>query len=141
MSPRGGPRAVAALLLVAVCLLGVLGGVALDRFVLNPKPHPHRRAPRFSPESAHRYSRFLAKELSLSRAQEATVDSILLIRQAQTRALADEVHPRFEALAQQARTDVERVLSPGQRTKYEQLRARRRAEHAADSAAAAASPP
>jgi hypothetical protein len=132
MATRGGPRAMAALLLVAVCLLGGLGGVALDRFVLMPE-HPHHRGDRFSPESAHRFSRFLAHELSLSKQQEVKVDSILLARQAQTRALANEVHPRFEALAQATRADVERVLTPEQRAKYEQLRARRHAAKGPDS--------
>lgn len=138
MAPRGGPRAMAALLLAAVFLLGGLAGVALDRLVLSPKPAPHKHVSRLSPESAHRYSRYLGKELSLSKEQEARVDSILIFRQSQTRALATEVHPRFEAIAEQTRADVEQVLTPEQKTKYEQLRARRRAQHAADSAAAAA---
>jgi hypothetical protein len=133
MAPRGGPRAMAALLLLAVFLLGGLAGVALDRFVLNPKQPPRRHVSRLSPESAHRFSRYLGKELGLSAQQEAKVDSIVLFRQTETRALAKEVHPRFEALAQQTRADVEQVLTPAQKAKYEQLRARHRAQHPPDS--------
>lgn len=132
MAARGGPRAMAALLMAAVFLLGGLAGVALDRFVLSPRPAQHKHVSRLDPEAAHRYSRFLAKELTLSREQEAKVDSILIFRQTETRALAREVHPRFEAIARQTRGDVEQVLTPEQKTKYEQLRARRRAEHAND---------
>jgi hypothetical protein len=136
MPSRTGPRTLAALLMLVVWLLGGVAGVALDRLVLRPDA-PRRRVERHTPESAHRFSKYLAGELGLSGRQEAQVDSILLIRQAQTRALANEVHPRFEAVAAQARADVERVLSPEQRTKYEQLRERRKKERAAEDAKAA----
>ncbi|MDB4951811.1 MAG: hypothetical protein JWM27_4460 [Gemmatimonadetes bacterium] len=131
MASRTGPRTLAALLMLVVWLLGGVAGVALDRLVLRPEP-PRRRAERHTPESAHRFSRYLAGELGLSGRQEAQVDSILVIRQAQTRALATELHPRFEAVAVQARADVERVLTPEQRTKYQQLRERRKKEREAE---------
>ncbi|HET6233298.1 MAG TPA: hypothetical protein VFE05_24695 [Longimicrobiaceae bacterium] len=131
----GGPRALAAALLVAVGLLGVAGGVALDRFALRPAdwqmPPPRARGPsRFSPESAHRWSRYLARELGLSTQQQARVDSVLLAGQARTRDLAREVHPRFEAITQSTRAQLEAVMTPAQRIKYEDLRKRRHAARA-----------
>jgi Spy/CpxP family protein refolding chaperone len=124
---RTSPRALAALLLVVVGALGVAAGVALDRYVLNP-PKPH--ISRYAPESAHRFARYLTKELTLSAAQQRTVDSILIARQAQSKAVADEVRPRFEAVTAATRADLDRVFTPAQRARYAELREQHRRERA-----------
>jgi hypothetical protein len=132
MPLRTGPRAIAGVLLVVVAALGLAGGVALERFVLDPQQPP--RAPRHSAERAHVYSRYLAKELGLSAEQERTVDSILVARQAQSRAVAAQVKPRFDSITVATRADLDRVLTPPQRTKYADLRERHRRERARTSA-------
>jgi len=124
---RTSSRTLAAVLLVAVGALGVAAGVALDRFVLHPdKPHISR----YAPEAAHRFARYLGDELTLSPAQLRTVDSILIARQAQSKAVADEVRPRFDAVMAATRADLDRVFTPQQRTRYAELRERHRRERA-----------
>ena len=126
--PRTSPRTLAAVLLVVVATLGVAAGVALDRYVLHPvRP----KGDRYAPESAHRFARYLGKELALTPAQLRTVDSILVARQAQSKAVSDAVRPRFEAVTVATRADLDRVFTPEQRTRYAELRERHRREKAA----------
>jgi hypothetical protein len=127
MPLRAGPRALAGVLLVVVAALGVAGGVALERFVLAPA-QPHARTDRYSAERAHHFAKYLAGELELSPAQQRTVDSILVARQAQARAVAAQVRPRFDSITTATRADLYRVFTPRQHARYDELRERHRRE-------------
>ena len=63
----------------------------------------------------------LAKELHLTQAQEDSVRAILDRRRAETRALWQEMHPRYTLLRDRARAEVLLQLSAEQVTRYRKL--------------------
>lgn len=117
--PALGPRAAAAVLLALTFVVGVLTGVVLDRALL---PGP----PRWEREERVResYRDRLARELQLTPQQQAQIDSILRTQQAQVRALRRRVAPEFRRIFQETRRKIEAVLTPEQRARLEELRAR-----------------
>lgn len=68
-----------------------------------------------------------ASELGLSAAQVMQVDSIMSRSMAARQALEDSMRPRMRALLDSTRAQVEGVLTPDQRQKFEAMRARDRA--------------
>ena len=125
----------AASLLLVTLLFGVIGGVALDRWLLRPGVHasgprvaiPRRMGEqRFDP--ARLRSEFggqLARELGLTADQRARVDSILQRQQARSRALMRQMAPELQRLADSTRAELREVLTPGQWERMQQLRAER----------------
>jgi Spy/CpxP family protein refolding chaperone len=126
--PRRAPRALAAAVLGLVAAAGVLSGIALDRTVLRPR---HLRPPpsfggRGGPNAneRRRMGDELARELKLTPAQRARVDSIMDRRFTGLRAATDAVRPRVDAIVESTQTELERTLSPEQLAKFRELRAR-----------------
>jgi hypothetical protein len=116
---------VAATVIVLSLFTGVIVGVALDRRVL----WSHRwhggpgmlsrgeRGPIMIPGR-------LERELGLSPAQAAAVDSVMRHRMAQRDSLMAQTWPVMRQLLDSTRSDIEKVLTPEQKTKFEQLRSR-----------------
>lgn len=126
---RRAPRALAAAVLGLVAAAGVLSGVALDRTLLRPRhPRPpmtfggERGGP--NAEARRRMSDELARELSLTPAQRARVDSIMDRRFTSLRAATETVRPRVDAIVESTQTELEHTLSPEQLAKFRELRAR-----------------
>jgi Spy/CpxP family protein refolding chaperone len=127
-------RVVAALVVVLALITGILVGVAADRRMLMHWEWRHgggippfgagMRGPhgRGGPPDVVR-QRF-ASELGLTPQQVAQVDSIMSRRMAERRALEDSIAPRMRLLLDSTRADIERVLTPEQRQKFEAWRAR-----------------
>jgi hypothetical protein len=135
---RGRARLIAGALLVTVAITGVIGGAALDQWmILNGYTRPgrlfgvdigsglgRRGSPRTLEEERERQTEFLSRELSLTPPQRARIDSIVAVQVAQVHALWTEVGPRMDDVIGRARTEIDRVLTPEQRVKFQALRER-----------------
>ncbi len=127
------PRLLAVLALLLAAIGGVAAGVALDRSMwqsrhlgflargtaFRPPPNRHPRS-----ELLDR----LDASLDLTGEQRVRVDSVLARREADMRALRDQVRPRFDSIAGRTRTDLLQILTPEQRGRFEEL-GRRAADH------------
>jgi hypothetical protein len=125
ISPRSS-RLLAGIVILLVGLAGIAIGAALDRAV------DHRRmmaivvggrVPKGPPPEARSWvlSR-LQRELGLSPAQRERVDSVLARREADVRALMTEMHPRFEAISERTRRDIQAALTPDQQKRFTEMR-------------------
>src|SRR5690606_33576254 len=131
MMPRFDRGALlAAVLMVVMLLLGVVSGVALERWVIAPE-RPEvgaRRAPagparRIDPAAVRgRYSRQLARELNLDSAQAQAVDSLLREQQTRVRATMRESQPRLREIARETESRIRTVLSTEQWNRWQELR-------------------
>jgi hypothetical protein len=126
MISRRSSRLLAGIVILLVGLAGIAIGAALDRAV------EHRRmmaivvggrVPKGPPPEARRWvlSR-LQRELDLSPRQREQVDSVLARREADVRALMIEMRPRFEAISDRTRRDIQAALSPDQQKRFTELR-------------------
>jgi hypothetical protein len=61
----------------------------------------------------------LSRELRLSAAQRDSIRVILERRRAETEAIWREVHPRYDAIRDAARAEIETHLTPEQRARYD----------------------
>jgi hypothetical protein len=125
------PRLLAVVALLLAAVGGFAIGIAFDRATwesrrlgflvrgtaFRPPPNLHPRS-----ELVER----LDAKLDLTTDQRVLVDSVLARREAEMRALRDQVRPRFDSIAGRTRTDLLRILTPPQRTRFEALG---RAEH------------
>ncbi len=120
------PRLLAVLALLLAAVGGVAAGVALDQSMsqsrhlgflargtaFRPPPNRHPRS-----ELLDR----LDASLDLTGEQRVRVDSVLARREAEMRALRDQVRPRFDSIAGRTRTDLLQILTPEQRARFEEL--------------------
>ena len=128
------PRSLAVIVIVAIIIASVVGGIAIDRVLLQaPAPtmladtgfHPLSSALRSpTPEERRRIRNELAKELNLTQAQDSAIDAIMMQRASEFSALREEIRPRVERLVSDVRSDMEQVLTPAQREKYRRLQLR-----------------
>jgi len=65
--------------------------------------------------------RRLDRELDLTPAQHARIDTVLTRREADLRTLMSQARPRFEAIAARTRTEIQGVLTPAQQAKFAEL--------------------
>ena len=63
----------------------------------------------------------LDRELDLTAAQHARIDTVLTRREADLRAMMSEARPRFEAIATRTRTEIQSVLTPTQQEKFAKI--------------------
>ena len=117
-------RLVAAIVIVSV----FLGGVAVGYFLHHALPG--RGWPRFAvggpphgppPEVKGWMLARLDRELDLTAAQHARIDTVLTRRESEIRSLMSEARPRFEAIATRTRTDIKSVLTPAQQEKFAEI--------------------
>ena len=117
--PPFSPRTLAALVLVLAVVAGGLAGLALDRLVL--LPHAFGRPAR--PDHASFRDRF-AQAVGLTAAQQERVDSITTRRFGELRAIREQVRPRVDSVLARMRSEIDSVLTPEQRQRASELRAR-----------------
>jgi len=126
-------RSLAVIVIVAIIVASVVAGVAIDRVLLRSSPtmigdtgfHPLSSALRSpTPEERRRLRRELAKELSLTPAQDSAFDTIMMQRAGEFSALREEIRPRVERLVSDVRSDMEQVLTPAQRERFRRLQLR-----------------
>jgi hypothetical protein len=121
------------LILLAHLAVGIVIGVAVDRYVLRPPPgmffgrirpmhndsvgRVEMRA-EMRKDMIHR----LSKELDLKPEQLAPVESVLVQREVAFEALRRESEPRLQALLDSSWVEIDRVLTPEQHEKWVEIR-------------------
>lgn len=128
-----GSRWKAGVLLVLVFVAGGAMGIAGDRLDLIPKPiqatesagpaedRPDRRAPdRGEDEDQTTIERF-ADDLGLTAAQRSEIEALLDRYRASTGELWHQVRPKYRALMDSVRVEIEAVLTPEQVEQYRAL--------------------
>lgn len=124
MTP-GRLRAAVVIALIVVC--SALAGAAAERIVfqrvLRHRPAGGPGGPgRGSPEQDTRRRNDLmdrmTKELDLSRAQRAGIDSVMMRTDSSLRAIRTEMQPRLQQVFQSSRAEIELRLDSAQRVKF-----------------------
>lgn len=122
----------AAAVMVVMLLLGVVSGIALDRWVLRPERALTMGRPgampreRFDPARARtRFSDQLARELELSAEQRVAVDSLLRLQQMRVRAVMGESQPRLQEVAAETESSIRAVLTDEQWNRWQEIRRER----------------
>lgn len=128
------PRSLAVIVIAAIIVASIVGGIAIDRVLLQTRAptmladtgfHPLSSALRSpTPEERRRIRNELARELNLTPAQDSAIDAIMMQRASEFSALREEIRPRVERLVSDVRSDMEQVLTPAQREKYRRLQLR-----------------
>ena len=120
----------AAGVVIVTLLLGIVCGIALDRWALSPAERTAQRgiprgpgAPRFDPANDRmQFSRRLARELELTADQRRLVDSLLARQQVEARAIMSETRPRLEEVTARTQSELRAILTPEQVGKWEAMR-------------------
>lgn len=111
-------RRKAALWVGAVFLLGAtLGGVL--GFLFAHRPVNAANPPLSEPERRARRVEQLTHELALSPQQAQQLDSILLQRHTETKAIHDQTDAQLEQVRQKGRAQLRAILTPEQLPKFE----------------------
>ena len=113
-------KGLAAAFYLTAVLVGAAIGVTVDRWVLRESWTREMRDPR-----AMRGR--IAEELAFDSTQRAGLDSILDTRNRRMDSLMAPVRPGIDSVSLEAREAFDRLLTPEQRTKYEQWRREREA--------------
>ena len=108
------------LLLLLVFVAGMGVGVAGTRAVVR---HFIRQAVANPDFVRLRIERELTRKLKLDAVQQMQVRQILVQGQREIQQLRSEYQPRFAAIVDQANTGISTLLTPGQQTKFAQMRA------------------
>jgi Spy/CpxP family protein refolding chaperone len=122
--PAGRARSavVAALLLAATFITGIVAGIAADRMVLV-------REGRILPREGMRFVsarivRAMDRELDLTDAQRADVEKILAARQSRIERVWKDLRPQIRAEIDRTNREIEAVLTEEQKPKFRKLTAR-----------------
>lgn len=122
MNEPGKSRLVAGIVIVLVFLAGGAVGFFLHHATLHRRGFPGLAigGPPPGPPPAVKGWMLdrLDRELDLTAAQHARIDTVLTRREADLRALMSEARPRFEAIATRTRTEIQAVLTPAQQAKF-----------------------
>jgi hypothetical protein len=115
-------RLLAAIALVVTFASGLLIGAAGDRIFL----FRHRRLvpPNIMNLGVKSVAGHLDRELHLSRAQRERIEQILEKRRLRIMAIWSGVHPQVRGEVEATNAEIEAVLTPEQRPRYDQLRMR-----------------
>lgn len=113
----GGSRIRVGIVLGLTFAAGLAGGVALDRRVLD-RPHASER--RSDRDRGPVIERF-ASQLDLTQDQRTRIETILDHYRARMKAMWQDVHPRYSAIVDSARSEIETVLTPDQVEQYRSL--------------------
>ena len=96
--------------------VGAMAGYGYSRWSVSaahaPVPEPVRRAQRVEQ---------LTRELSLTNDQAKQVDSILMQRHAEVKAIHDQSDGELEKIRQKGREQIRAILTPGQKPKFEEF--------------------
>ena len=127
--PPAWPRASVIVSAIAVLIIGIALGFVVDRAMLRHRGFAPRarmvgfREPfaRGGGDAWRRMHDRLARDLDLTPAQSARIDSIMAKRVADLRQIQQEMRPRMRAVLQQTRAEMDSVLTPAQREKMRSL--------------------
>jgi len=99
----------------AVALVGAVLGIVADRVVLRERLAREWRDPRSMRER-------ISTELGLDASQRARFDSILDARNRRYDSLMAPVRPVLDSVGDAARQEIQALLTPEQRTRYDEMR-------------------
>ena len=119
------PRLRAGLVIGAVVIASAIAGAAIDRSLLMRRRgrDMDRRGPPQALEQRRRTDMLdrMAKDLSLTPAQRAGLDSIFQRTDSTLRAIRRETQPRIQQVFEQSKRDVNARLDPAQREKFARM--------------------
>ena len=120
------PRLLAVVALLLAAVGGIAVGIAIDRATSESRRLGFlARGTAFRPPpDRHPRSELLDRldaKLDLDPGQRARIDSVLARREAEMKALRDEVRPRFDSIAARTRGELVRILTPEQRERLDAL--------------------
>ncbi|MEP6686712.1 MAG: hypothetical protein ABJC36_00095 [Gemmatimonadales bacterium] len=125
MNEPGKSRVVAGIVIVLVFLAGGAVGFFLHHAMVPRRGFPGLAIggppPGPPPEVKGWMLDRLDRELDLTPAQHARIDTVLTRREADLRALMSEARPRFEAIATRTRTEIQTVLTPSQQQEFAKI--------------------
>ena len=121
-------------LIVVMLLVGLAGGVALDRWIL--RPHDGERSPagwmrdgRFDPARVRdRAAGRLARDLHLTSEQRTKMDSLMRRQQCEAAAVMQSIRPRLDSVTARTQAELRAVLTATQQQAFDSLR-RQRVRH------------
>lgn len=131
-----------ALAVIAIALAGALAGVAIDRAMHARSFEGGRRGgfggpPRMggpfggapSDSARSRMRERMAKDLDLTPAQSAQVDSLMSTQAPKFRALREKMEPAMDSLVKETQAQMDRILTPAQQAKAKAMREERATRH------------
>lgn len=122
MSTRSSARAIAVVTVIATLIVGFLLGVVADRAWIVRHGLPRSvRTQRFTTD---RIVTRLDGELHFTDQQRAQVTQIIQARQQRIAAIQTAVRPQIRAEIDQANAEIDKILTPEQRTKFQQIKMR-----------------
>ena len=131
----GSPRLLAAALLAVAFLLGLLGGIFIDRWAPAPfermgrRHHkPEMRAERGPWEHSPRTTRRILDSLELAPEQRALAESLLDRQHRRVREIMDGTRPQLRAVADETHEELESILSSEQLLELRRLAEREHQE-------------
>lgn len=118
-------------LIVVMLLVGMAGGVALDRWLL--RPHGGARGPtawmrngRFDAAQVRdRAAGRLARDLHLTPEQRIRIDSLMRRQQRDAAGVMQSIRPRLDSLTARTQAELRAVLTDAQRAAFDSLRRER----------------
>jgi Spy/CpxP family protein refolding chaperone len=126
---RAAARARAWASVLAALFIGIAIGVLVDRLAIHHRwsARDLSRPPFAGPADVqHHMSDRIARQLALTPAQRARVDSILARNLRDIEQVRQDVRPRMREIFARTRAQMDSVLTPEQRTKLDELFQRRR---------------
>jgi hypothetical protein len=122
VSTRSSARAIAVVTVIATLIVGFLLGVVADRAWIVRHGLPRSvRTQRFTTD---RIVTRLDGELHFTDQQRAQVTQIIQARQQRIAAIQTAVRPQIRAEIDQANAEIDKILTPEQRTKFQQIKMR-----------------
>jgi len=122
-------RWIAVAVLSATFLAGAMLGAATTRLLASEREEPRSEREADGRRDARGPQPSVFDRLNLTAEQRAAVDSIMEKRGRDMAAFWKEHNPEVRGIVDSARVEIDRVLTPEQREKYEEFRERRRREH------------
>jgi hypothetical protein len=122
VSTRSSARTIAVVTVIATLIVGFLIGVVADRAWLIH--HGVRFGSRTQRFQVDRIVKRLDGELHFTDQQRAQVTSIIQERQQRIAVIQGGVRPQIRAQIDQTNAEIEKILTPEQRTKFEEIKMR-----------------
>jgi Spy/CpxP family protein refolding chaperone len=122
VSTRSSARTIAVVTVIATLIVGFLIGVVADRaWLLRHGPRFGGHAQRFMTE---RIVKRLDHDLDFTPQQRTQVTQIIQARQQRISVIQGGVRPQIRHEIEQTNAEIEKILTPAQRTKFEQIKMR-----------------
>lgn len=122
MSTRSGARTIAVVTVIATLIVGFLLGIVADRawIIRHPIPRP-RLTQRVMTD---RIVKRLDDQLHFTDQQRTQVTQIIQARQQRIATIQAGVRPQIRAQIDQTNAEIEKILTPEQRTTFQQIKMR-----------------